>query len=908
MKNSSSEPRSPKNRILGGACILAIAVLTLTFLSNAVAEEEPPSLRIDAGDSIVFIGNTFAERMHLFGYFETFLHCKFPEHKLKVRNMGWSADELTLKPRPVGFGDRHRYFEREEVDLIFACFGMNESFQGPGGLEKFKGDFAALIEDLQGHQYNGEAAPRIVLVSPIAHENLGGLLPDGKEHNENLRLYTSAMAGIAKQSELPFVDLFSPTLERAKTQPETHLTFNGIHPTSYGYWWTSQVMARSLGLIGEVPAPQAGGGDAGTAEKLRRAVYDKNYSFFFHWRPPNMEYIHGRRKDLPGAERLPEEHKQLYNIIGQLDQMIWQTSKSKPEQVWQQLPPSKPLWAATPEFEGVTVPEIGPVRLTRREEDLPRMILEHQEALKKFELPEGYKLNLFAAEGRFTVANPMAIKFDARGRLWVANTPTWPHPLPGKQPEDSIVILEDTDNDGVADKETVFMDHLNMIHGFAFGDGGVYIAQTPHTIHVKDTDGDDRADQFRMLLHGFGGEDVEHSINNHTWGPDGSLYFMEGTFFHTQVETPYGPERALDGAVFRYNQRRQKFEVYVTYGFANPWGQVWDRWGQPTILDASGHNFYNMDLLAANFVYPTSRHGQRSFAVGERAAGGGINLIRTRQFPDAVQGRFLSSQICGTFRGLAWWEIQEDGTTYKVERVVPELLVSKDPHMGPLGTTVGPDGALYVIDFHTPLAENTSQPKRFKGRDHMHGRIWRISHKDRPLLKPPTIVGEPAGKLLDLLKSYENSTRHFARRELQERDPDQLIPHLIKWIAALEPSDANHDLYLLEALWIYQGLDTVEPQLLKRLLAAKDHRIRASATRVLRFWQGDIEGSQDLLSELIEDEHIRVRLQALLALGFSPSDQARNIALKVTKHPMDHGLQMVLDNTIDYWERAKKLR
>lgn len=874
------------------------------FISFSVEDScaQAHAIELDKGDTVIFIGNTFAERMHLFGYFETFLHCKFPDHKLKVRNMGWSADEVALRPRPQGFGELHQYLEREEADVIFACFGMNESFKGQEGLESFRKDFDKLITDFQEHQYNGHSAPQIVLVSPIAHEALGDLLPDGKEHNTNLQLYKNAMAQLATEKKMPFLDLFTPTLNWKDSESNTPLTFNGIHLTSYGYWVVSQFMATSLGLIDSVPPPTAGASEE--VRKLRRAVYDKNYSFFFHWHPPNMEYIYGRRKNMPGAERLPEEQKQLYHIVDQLDGKIWHMPKPKPEQVWQELPPSKPLWATTPEYNDVFVPEIGPVRQTRRQEDIPRTILKSQEALKQFELPDGYKLNLFAGEEKFTVTNPMAIQFDAKGRLWVANTPTWPHPSPGKQPQDSIVILEDTDHDGVADKEIVFMDHLNMIHGFAFGDGGVYISQTPNIIFIKDTDGDDQPDEFRVLLHGFGAEDVEHSISNYTWAQDGSLYFMEGTFFHTQVETPYGPERALDGAVFRYNQRRHKFEVYLSYGFANPWGQVWDRWGQNIILDASGHNFYNMDLLAANFIYPAERGGHRSFSVGDLGSGGGMSFLRSGQFPKNVQGRLLTSQICGHFRGAVWWDIHEDGTTYKVERVVPELLVSKDPHMGPLAMTEGPDGALYVVDFHTPLAENTSQPKRYKGRDHMHGRIWRITNKNLPLLKPTEILGEPASVLLELLKADADPTRHFARRELQERNPDLVIPHLKRWIQELEPSDPNHELYLLEGLWIYEGLETVEPALLKQVLKAKDHRIRASATRVLRFWQEDIDGSLDLFDELIEDEHMRVRLQALLGLGFSSSPKARNIALKVTKNPMDHGLQKVLDNTMDYFERA----
>ncbi len=881
--------------------IFGVVSAFLTSGTWALAERAP-ALQIDKGDCIVLVGNTFAERMHLFGYFETFLHSKFPDHQLKIRNMGWSADELSLQPRPAGFGDRHGYLEREQADVVFACFGMNESFQGPEGLEKFAHDLDALIQDLQAQQYNGRSAPRIVLVSPIAHENLGGLLPDGEGHNEYLQRYTRAIADLAQRYELPFVDLFHPTQEVMDSSPEKKLTQNGIHLTAYGYWITSQIMARSLGLAGDISPPSAAGNPA--AETLRRAVYDKNYSFFLHWRPPNMEYIYGSRQDMPGAERLAEEQVQLYDIIGQLDQMIWEMDKPVPEQVWQQLPPARPLWSRPPDYPGITIPDIGTVRLTRRQEDIPRVILTPDEGLEALEVSAGYEVNLFASEEEFSLANPMAIKFDARGRLWVANTPTWPHPFPGKPPQDSIVILEDTDHDGVADKETVFADKLNMIHGFALGHGGAYIAQTPNVIFAKDIDGDDRADDFEILLHGFGGEDVEHSINNFKWGPDGSLYFMEGTFFHTQVETPYGPQRSKYGGVFRYNPRRQQFRVFVTYRFANPWGQVYDRWGQSIILDASGHRFFNMNLLSAEAAYFSDRSNAQSFAVGDVAAGGGIELISSRQFSEEHQGRFLSSQVCGRFRGIIWWDIEEEGTTYKVTRVEPELLISNDAHMGPLAMTFGPDGALYLVDFYTPLAENTSQPKRFKGRDHTHGRIWRIISKDRPLVTRPRIAGEPAPVLLDHLKTYENSTRQLARRELQERDPAEVIPDLEAWVARLDPEDPHYESHLLEALWVYQGLEVVEPELVKRLVRAKDYRIRASTARVLRFWQERIDGSLDLLSELVEDEHIRVRMHAVLALSSSASDQALNIALRATKHPMDPGMTKVLEDTLDYFEKS----
>jgi len=318
--------------------------------------------------------------------------------------------------------------------------------------------------------------------------------------------------------------------------------------------------------------------------------------------------------------------------------------------------------------------------------------------------------------------------------------------------------------------------------------------------------------------------------------------------------------------------------------------------------------------LSANFVYPADRRGadtylrldgpRLSFSVGELGPAAGIDLVNSRQFPDEVQGRLLANQVSGTFRGTLWWDIEDDGTTYQVKRVKPDLLVSNDPFARPIAMTFGPDGALYLVDFYTPLVENTSEPKRYSGRDHSHGRIWRIVYKDRPLLTPPKIVGEPTPVLLELLKEYENTTRHFARRELQERDSDDVIPHLEKWLAELDPADPNYELYSMEGLWIYQGLEVVSEPMIRRMLQANDPRIRAAATRVLRFWQDRIDGAIDLLSERVEDENIRVRMQAVLALSFSLSDEARNIALRVTKHPMDVGITNVLRGTMEYFERA----
>ena len=570
------------SRIVGTFCVLTVMSLIMPACSRGPDDR----LQLKKGESVVFIGNTFAERMHLFGYFETLLHSSYPDHQLKVRNMGWSGDELTLRPRPKNFGDLHKYLRQEQADVIFACFGMNESFAGPQGLGEFQQNLDSLIKDIQGQQYNGKSAPRIVLVSPIAHENLSDSLPDSTEHNNSLKLYTEVMSKEARRLGLIFVDLFQPT--REMSSPGMALTFNGIHLTENGYWTISQMVGRSLGLIGTIDSPVQSGNT--TAERLRRIIYEKNYYFFIRWRGPNGEYIHGERNKMAGAENLRQEMEEFDQIVEAYDQKIWGMVKPKPEQVWQQVPVNRPVWFPTPKYKEVLTNQVSFGR------DEGKRMLPPLEALRTLRVPTGYSVNLYASEEDFPLANPMALNFDAQGRLWVANTPTWPQPVPGQQPADSIVILEDTDHDGAADRHTVFIDKLNMIHGFALGDSGAYIAQTPHLIHAQDTDGDNRADRVSMLLHGFGSEDVEHSMNNFKWGPGGAFYFMEGIFFHTQVETPYGPRRLRNAGVFRYKPRLHRLDVAVSYPFWNPWGEVFDHWGQPIILDASSGDYYNMDI------------------------------------------------------------------------------------------------------------------------------------------------------------------------------------------------------------------------------------------------------------------------------------------------------------------------
>ncbi|MEM7369534.1 MAG: PVC-type heme-binding CxxCH protein [Bacteroidota bacterium] len=892
----------------------------LDLLTDVLSEEK---LRILPEDKLVFIGNTYIERSFLFGFFETYLHSLFPNHKLRIRNMSWPADEVDLRPRPDGFRDTHDFLQEEGADIIFASYGMNESYRGLSSVWQYGEDLTQWLEALLSHPYNGVSPPQIVLISPIAYEAKPHL-PDGGLRNQILRYYSLMMKQVAMKLGIVFVDLHTPTMAYLESSPSPPLTDNGIHLSRYGDWVVSQILANSLfstasQMTSAIGPPQL-------IHQLRRAIFDKNHAYSLYWRGPNMEYIYGSRNEAGGANRMSEEREQLKEVIRQLEEHIWDLPKPHPETIWLQLPKGNPLWASATTYEDVEVPHLSEATLEAplHGDEKTGQIRSVAEALAGFHLPEGYEVNLFASEEDFPLANPMAMNFDNRGRLWVANTPTWPHPLPGKAPEDFLVILEDQNRDGKADSHTLFMDSLQMIHGFALGNGGVYISQTPNMIFVTDTNQDDVADTYEMILHGFGAEDAEHSINNLSWGPDGSLYFLNGIFFRTQVETPYGPKRLKDSGVFRYTARKQKFDVYLSEFFWNPWGLVFDRQGQGILLDASSGDLYHMSPMASNFHYPKPKddwdsfdaaskdpdidliHEVFSFAPEGIGSAAGIGIIGSSHFPEEVQGRFLSNQIEG-WRGTHWFDLKAIGTTYEPSIEETELFFSEDPHFRPVAMAFGPDGALYILDFYSPIFENVEFPKRSTGRDHSHGRVWRITHSSRPLLTQPSILGESNDHLLNLLKSPEATVRHFARRELQERTPEEVQDDLASWVANLDHGDPVHDQYSLEALWIYQGLGLVNKNLLTHLLTANEPAIRAAATRVLRYWQEDVPDAMALLEQRVKDEDMRVRLEAVIALGFSKHPDAKEIAGLAAKAPMDFGMQMALSQTMAYFDAGNRL-
>ncbi|MEX2592378.1 MAG: PVC-type heme-binding CxxCH protein [Anditalea sp.] len=810
---------------------------------------------------IVFIGNTFAEQLQQHNYFEALLYKSFPERNLTVRNLAWSADEVNLQPRPLNFGTLDEYLEEQKADIVFAFYGLNEAFKGPDSLENFKVELSTFLQHLKQQEYNGEKGPDLILVSPIAHEELGGFLPDPAGHNENLELYSKEMQQMAKEMDIPFLNLYESTqwlMEKGE-----QLTFNGIHPTDQGYKEIGEIMARAL----DFPISSWTGDDYSL--DLRKVIHQKNKHFFYKYRTQNGEYVFGSRKEWEGGSTLPSELTNIDSMVYRLDTLVWTASQN-----------------TTGKIMGETQKIVQ--RVSKHEPEV-----RNPPSTDQFILQEGYEIELFASEIDFPIENPVTLTFDPQGRMWVASMPSYPQYYPGNPPNDKIVVLEDTDRDGKADKHTVFADSLYLPLGFELGDGGVYLTQAPDFVFLKDTDGDGKADFRKNLLHGFGTEDAHHAIGSYTWGPDGALYMHEGTFLHSQVETPYGPVRGAYGTTWRYEPRTMKLESYVSYPYANPWGNVFMRNGTHIIGDVStGMNYFATPLTVAS-EYPKKHVEMRDFLTSKvKPKTCGHEIISSRHFPEEAQGNILFNTFVG-FQGIKQHKLSKDGSGIIAEEIEP-LLQSTDLNFRPVDLQFGPDGALYVVDWYNAIIQHGEQGFRESDRDHSHGRIWRITYKGNDLLKPLDLSALNVEELLDQLKTYEDRVRYRARVQLREFSEEEVLPVLDNWFSQLNPEDPDFEQHQLEGLWVYQQFHLPNEKALNIVLESKDEEVRAAATRVLFYWKDQITGVEDRLITMSKDPSQRVRVEAIAALSHFETETSVEALLATTDLPMDYYIDYAL--------------
>ena len=855
------------------------------------------------GESVVLIGNGLAERMVYFPHFETAVQHRFPDAEVVVRNLGFPGDTPGFRPRSgrhdqwafpgadqfhpdlqTHYGIGHyespdEWLNRLQPDKLIAFFGYNESFDGPKGLARFEAELDAFVQHTLAQSYNGRQAPQLYLVSPTAFEDLSAEndLPDGKLENKNLQRYAAAIKRVATLHGVGHIDMFWSSKKRMETESDAQ-TINGFALTPRAYKWFGQRLSRQV-YSAKNPRPVA------QYDDVYDAVDDKNWFWRNDYAILNGVHVYGRRYKPFGNENYPEEIEKNRQMTQLRDAAIHRVAQGEIEDVKVDDSTTRSLTDVTTNF------------------DRPIEFLAVEKALESFDLPKGYDIDLFASESEFPeLRNPVQMSWDTQGRLWVAVIPSYPHYRPGdEKPNDKLLIFEDTDGDGRADRQITFADGLHMPIGFELAhDGVVYLAQQPNLVRLVDEDGDDRVDRTDILVHGFDPHDTHHSISAFSADPSGAIYMNEGRFLHSQVETPYGPERMTDGGVWRWDPKNWRLERFMQTDVSNPWGITFDEWGQMFLSDASGGANWWSVPLSAKISHGKEIRKVAQFTTQRVRPTSGTAFIHSRHFPDNVQGDFLINNTIG-FLGTKQHTMVDDGAGFTGEHR-HDLIVSDDPNFRPVDMEFGPDGALYIVDWHNPLIGHMQHSARDPNRDHDHGRIYRVTYPDRPLVERAQIAGQSVATLLDLLKTPELQTRYRVRRELRGHDAVVVLPAVKAWVASLKRSDPDYDRHRAEALWTTWGQNQVDADLLKACLDAKTPELRAAAVYVLRYAFRQIPSAPALFMKAAKDKDERVRLSALVAASWLDNALGARVALTALQLPSDHWAGFVSQDVWDTLE------
>ncbi|MEM7144721.1 MAG: PVC-type heme-binding CxxCH protein [Verrucomicrobiota bacterium] len=473
--------------------------------------------------------------------------------------------------------------------------------------------------------------------------------------------------------------------------------------------------------------------------------------------------------------------------------------------------------------------------------------LSAEAALARMDVPEGFAVDLIAAEP--DVVQPIAMCFDARGRIWVIEGNTYPQRAPEGQGKDRILIFEDGDGDGSFETRKVFAEHINLASGIEVGFGGVFVGAAPNLLFFADADGDDVPDGYpEILLDGWAWQDTHETLNAFTWGPDGWLYGCHGVFTHSNVGMPgASPEerQPINAGVWRYHPVTRDFEVFA-WGSSNPWGVDFDEHGEWFItacviphlyhLSQGGRYFRQAGQHFNPYVFDDIRtiadhvhYGDGTFgsmkgdgkvdrqlsaakaadtsAVGGGHAHCGLTIYQADEFPEAYRGDLLFHNLHG--HRVVRERLEREGSGF-VGRHRPDFMFSNDHEH--VGVTVmqGPDGALYTSDWND---SQTCHHRDVEIWDRSNGRIYRVRHGEAKSTVTNLVERDVEG----LVAALGHGNAFWARqgqRLLQERAAAGELDggKLLEALRAFEKEHADEVPLRLRAFWTAHacGLLTTE--------------------------------------------------------------------------------------------------
>jgi putative membrane-bound dehydrogenase-like protein len=560
--------------------------------------------------------------------------------------------------------------------------------------------------------------------------------------------------------------------------------------------------------------------------------------------------------------------------------------------------------------------------------------LSAEEAAKGFQLPPGFKAQVFASEPE--VQNPVAMTWDNRGRLWVAECYTYAN-RPTRFDlglRDRVIILNDTDGDGRADERKVFCDNVQQLMSVEVGLGGVWLIALPRLLFIPDRNGDDVPDgPPEVVLDGFetSTENYHNCANGLRWGLDGWLYGRCGASSPGWIGAPGTPKEQrvpIYGGIWRYHPTRKIFEV-LCHGFTNPWGHDWDEYGEMFITNTvTGHLFHlipgahhtrsatvtpnrrvydTIDSHADHFHYDNGRgwRATEGDATRDKLGGGhahcGACIYLGDNWPAEYRGKLLTLNLHG--RRINVDAIEREGSGY-VARHEPDIALAEDKWFRGIDLNYGPDGAVYIIDW-----SDTGECHEHDGVHRLSGRVFRISYGDAPVVFASDQAQFAATHLIASHAHKDQWIVRASRRGLADRvaaGRDLSLESLNKFVSSVQ------GFVKLRALWTLKTLEGVAGQTIDQLINDRDEHVRAWGLRVATdFWPidtvlGKPQSSPDridryLLPQLIEiaknDPSGLVRLVLASTLQRLPPADRPALAAALMSHAEnanDHNLPKLI--------------
>lgn len=743
------------------------------------------------------------------------------------------------EPADEGWKQLQKQIELVKPTVVFLGYGMASSFEGKP--EEFRAEMQALINAIRKQM----PKVRFVILSPLRHE-----APTNAEQNRQLAAHTTQLGRLADENGIQFIDLFQlPAAKRPS------ITQNGIHAHDAGYRQIAAEICRQL----KVPThPRLA---TAQAEALREIIRRKNKLFFDRSRPQNMAYIFGFRKHEQGNNAV--EIPKFDPLVAEQEKLIAARRDLPP---LKKEPPKKSAVPSAP-FTPQKLPE--------------------------FDTMPGIEVNLFAENP--SLSKPIQMNFDPQGRLWVATSSVYPQVKPGQVADDKIIVLEDTTGNGRADKTTVFADGLFIPTGIEPGDGGAYVAQSTQLLHLADTNGDGRADKKRIVLSGFGTEDTHHTLHTIRWGHAGRLYFNQSIYIRSHVETPHGVVRLKSGGI--WHLRLDTLQAGIAYrGWCNPWGHHFDDFGNAFVTDGAGFQGISYAIPGAMyFTYAGARRIMDSISPGNYPKFAGLEILNSPHFPKSFRGAAITCDYRA--HRIVRFTLSENGAGFAAKHE-GDFIRSSATSFRPIDVKQGPDGALYIADWSNPIIQHGEVDFRDPRRDKVHGRIWRVTFKNRPLAKKQNFQKLKNEQLFNTLLTDNQYDKRQARRVLHERGR-KILPELKKWLAQHDENETAQ----LEALWLHDAVNVVNVNLLMLTLEANDARVRAAAMRVLGHWHSRLNTTELHAAAGIRDKHPRVRLEAMRVYAemknSTVAHQYAKYALQALDQPVDKFLDYSLWLTVN---------